>query len=82
EPFNEAKMRKGIEQASLEAGLSRDRAANVVHGVVGAVMDQLAPQEEVQSSAIRDAVLEELDRVAPEVSAHWRRYNQTAKKNA
>lgn len=82
EPFSETKVRKGIERASLEAGLSQERSAEVVSQVVGALLEQLTLKEEVASSEIRDAVLDQLDRVAPEVSAHWRRYNQTVKKEA
>lgn len=82
EPFSEAKVRKGLERASLEAGLSQERATEVVGVVASALLTQLTLKEEVQSSEIRDAVLAELDRIAPEVSAHWRRYNQTVKKNA
>lgn len=82
EPFNESKVRKGIERASLEAGLSQERATEVVGKVLGALLAQLTSKEEVPSSEIREAVLDQLDRVAPEVSAHWRRYNQMVKKEA
>lgn len=76
ELFDGEKVRKGIELASLEAGLSQEEAGQIASQVSGEVIAWVSDKEEVKALDIQEMVLGELDRVQPVVSNSWREYRR------
>ncbi len=74
QPFDAEKIKRAIEGAAKEAGLSDDRVSEVVAEVSGAVITKTDAREEIATSEIKAMILNELDRVEPSVSAAWRTY--------
>ncbi len=76
EEFDGEKMRKGIELSSLEAGLSREEAAQIANQVSSAVIAWMLGKEEVRALDIQEMVLGELDKTHPVVSNSWREFRR------
>lgn len=76
EPFDEGKLKRSIELAGLEAGLSVARVQEIVNQVGGTALELAATQEEIATSALREKILSELDRVEPGMAEAWRKYDQ------
>ncbi len=79
EPVNGEKVRKSIETATQDAGLTPERTQEVVGSVSSGVMQFIAEKDEVTTAEIREKILADLDAVEPSVSAAWRKYNQEHK---
>ena len=76
-PFDSGKVRKSIEAAVADVGLSAEEATPIVEQVFGAAMKAAAGKPEIATSEIRDVILGELDKVKPGVSAAWRKHDET-----
>ncbi len=76
EPFDDNKIRRAIEAAAREAGLSPDRVTAVVNQVANVVLTFAAPREEITTLEIRGKILALLDELEPSVSAAWRRFDK------
>ncbi len=76
QPFDEAKPKSSIEAAAKDAGLTEERASEVVEQVSGNVLDAIAGKEEIATSEIRETALGELDKVEPSVAEAWRAYDR------
>jgi transcriptional regulator NrdR family protein len=77
EPFSGDKIRKSIELAGKDAGLTPDRIGAVVNEVSNAALMLAASKEEIATSELKDKILEELDRVEPKAAAAWRNHVQS-----
>lgn len=80
EPFDVAKIKKGIRLASQQAGLDEVKQNEITEKVTAKVVETLQDQEEVTAIEIRNKVLNELDLFAPSVAASWRDYDMSKKK--
>ena len=79
QPFDGEKLKRAIEGAAREAGLSEDRASQVAAEVSGIVLEKTSAQEEIATSEIQSMILNELDNVEPSVSAAWKAYKESKK---
>ena len=74
QPFDAEKIKRAIEGATKEAGLSEDKVSQVATEVSGVVFEQVNAQEEIATSEIQSMILNELDKREPSVSAAWKAY--------
>ena len=76
-PFDEERIRSAVVAAATQSGQTEDAAEDIAGKVVEEVSTSLSGQEEVQSSEIKEKVLFELDTMAPDVSASWKKYDES-----
>ncbi len=74
EPFSSEKIRKSIAGAAQQADIPEERKEEVVFQVAGTVIPMFEGKEEIDTSDIKQAILNELDRVEPAVASAWRKY--------
>jgi len=77
--FDGEKIKRSIEEAAKEAEIEDEEIEGIASRVSGFAINKFQNEEEVQSSAIRETVLTELDTVSPKVSKSWRKYDQENK---
>jgi len=77
ESFDATKVKKSIEAAAASAGLSVEETHHIIEQVFGVVVKVVSAKPEIATSELRGVILDELDRVKPEVSAAWRKYDET-----
>ena len=73
--FDGSKIRSVIRAAGVGADLPKERIEELVKEVGNVVIDAVEKSETVSTREIRAMALDELDRVAPQVSAGWRAYD-------
>ena len=76
EPFDPTKLKNSIAKAAQDTSLSQEKKDEVVEQVSAKVIPLFEDKEKVKSTEIRDAILSELDQVAPDVANSWRAYEQ------
>lgn len=76
EPFDAEKLKKSIESAAKQAGLSEDRVNELVEQVLKAALQVAEGKEEIATVELREKILSELDNLEPSVSEGWRKYDQ------
>lgn len=76
EPFDAEKLKKSIESAVKQAGLSEDRVNELVEQVLKAALQVAEGKEEIATVELREKILSELDNLEPSVSEGWRKYDQ------
>lgn len=76
EPFDAEKLKKSIESAAKQAGLSEDRVNELVEQVSKAALQVAEGKEEIATVELREKILSELDNLEPSVSEGWRKYDQ------
>jgi len=74
--FDASKIRNAIRAAGVGAGLPEERIKELAGEVGNVVIDAVEKSETVSTREIRAMTLDELDRVAPQVSAGWRAYDE------
>lgn len=77
ELFDFEKLKKSIAAAAQDAGLSSERVSELVTEVSASVFQLISRYEEVQSTEIREKVLEELNKVEPSVTEAWEKYEKS-----
>ncbi len=77
QPFDAEKIKRAIEEAAKEAGLSEDKVSQVAAEVSGIVIKGVGALEEIATSEIKSMILNELDKMEPSVSAAWRTYEES-----
>jgi len=82
EPFDVEKVKRSIESAADEAGLSQDRTQEVVDIATRSVMKTLEGREDVPTAEIRERVLAAVRAVEPSVSEAWQKYDKEKKQTA
>lgn len=73
--FDASKIRSVIRAAGVGANLPEERIEELVKEVGNVVIDAAEKSETVSTREIRAMALDELDRIAPQVSAGWRAYD-------
>lgn len=76
QPFDAGKMRRSIEAACKDAGLSEDQVRKTTEEVFNVAQNSAAAKEEIATSALKQTILGELDRVEPNAAAAWRRHDE------
>ena len=74
QPFDEGKLKRSIEAACRDAGVTPERTAEVVNQVLPAVLEVAAAKEEIATSELREAILAELEKVEASAAEAWRKY--------
>ncbi len=73
-PVLKAKIDRAISRAANDAKLSTQEINNLVNNVSSTAMEFIESKDKVTSAEVRDLILSELDKVAPSVSAEWRKF--------
>ena len=73
-PFDLEKLKKAINAAAYESGLSYDESESLAGEIAESATVSFQGQEEISSDAIRERILEELDDKYPAVAESWRKY--------
>ena len=77
EPFDASKIRTAVRAAASSTELSEERVNEIVAEVSSKAISVVENNEEaVLTDKLRDIILSELDRVAPAVSAVWRKHGK------
>ena len=76
EPFNPDKIRDAIWAAAQRTDLSDEDKEEIVERVASKVIEMFEDVDIVATTEIRDAILEELDSVSPEIANSWREYEK------
>ncbi|MFH1337587.1 MAG: ATP cone domain-containing protein [Nanoarchaeota archaeon] len=77
EPFDADKLRRSIEAAARESKISDERARKVVERVARSVTKIAEKKREIETRAISERILKELDATEPAVSEAWRNFDKT-----
>jgi len=81
EPFDAKKIKKSIANTAKEAGLSGTKKNKIVKQVATSAIQLAKGKNVIATSEIRGKILSELDRIAPTVSAVWRKDEEEKKKS-
>jgi transcriptional regulator NrdR family protein len=74
QPFDEGKLRRSIEAACQDAGLTPEKTAEVVNQVLSVVLEAANAKEEIATSELSDVVLTELEKAEASAAEAWRKY--------
>ena len=76
EPFDETKLRRGINKALEESGTSHERIEELGRRIADLVLQSINSLAEISSDKIANLVVSELDVFAPEAAGAWREYRR------
>lgn len=79
EPFDVEKLRRSIQKAAIDAGYTLNDVSNDVDKITTKIVDMANQKIEINSDAIRDHVLMELDESNPSLAQAWRRFDEKYK---
>jgi transcriptional regulator NrdR family protein len=79
EPFNAEKMTNSIRKAAVDAGIQIDKKRKMIEGVAKKVTEMAEQKGQIEFSAIRDKILNELDQAEPKMAEAWRKFDQKYK---
>jgi transcriptional regulator NrdR family protein len=79
EEFQVEKLRRSIENAARDAGLSEDKLFQVVEEISSYVLENIKDLEFVDTQSLRTLILNKLDEIYPEVANAWRKYDKEVK---
>ena len=77
--FDPKKLRRSIERACIEAGLSPAKRRALVEKVAQEVIAIVDEQGTVRTIVLREWILFRLDKAAPKVSRSWRDHDRETK---
>ena len=77
EPFNEEKVRRSIEAAAREAKIAEERTRELAEQISRLIREMAEEGNEIETRAIRERILNELDATEPAVSEAWRAFDKT-----
>lgn len=80
EQFNEVKLRRSIQKAGIDAGYTLDEISDDVEDILTKIVDMARQKNEINSEAIRDYVLVDLDELNPLVAQAWRKFDSKYKR--
>lgn len=75
-----AKIRRSVEKAAREAGLTPTKIGDLMQDVAEPVIEVYGKKRSVKAVDLRRSILGRLDRKAKKVSAAWRRFDRKMKK--
>ena len=73
--FSAGKIRRSIQKAAHEAGVSASRAKELIHDVADAVIKEYQ-NKKTKAAYLRRIILRRLDRKSRSVSSAWRRFDK------
>ncbi len=76
EDFKPEKIKKSISLACQDAEIDEARTKEVVGQVSSVVLQRAGEKEVIQTSEIRDRILQELETVEPSAAEAWRNYKK------
>jgi transcriptional regulator NrdR family protein len=79
EEFLVEKLKRSIENAARDAGLSEDKVFQVVEEISSYVLENIKDLEFVDTQSMRSLILNRLDETYPEVANAWRKYDKEVK---
>jgi transcriptional regulator NrdR family protein len=79
EPFNGEKMINSIRKATVNAGMQIDKKRKMIEGVAKKVTEMAEQKGQVETSALCDKILNELNQSEPKVAEAWRKFDQKYK---
>ena len=79
EPFNAEKITNSIRKAAVDAGIRIDKKKKMIEGVAKKAIEMAEQKGQVETSALRDKILDELNQSEPKVAEAWRKFDQKYK---
>jgi len=79
EEFKVEKLKKSLQKAAEQAGYTEDKIFQVIEEISEYVLESISDLETVDTSSLRNLILNKLDELYPEVSAAWRKYDKEVK---
>lgn len=79
EQFNEVKLRRSIQKAGIDAGYTLEEISDDVDEITSKIVEIANQKNEINSGAIRDHILVELDELNPLVAQAWRNFDSKYK---
>lgn len=79
EAFNSEKITNSIRKAAVDAGIRIDKKRKMIEGVAKKVTEMAEQKGQIETSALRDKILNELDKAEPKVAEAWRKFDQKYK---
>lgn len=77
--FDAMKLKRSIELSAQEAGLPAEEVAKAVEEASAGALTLAGGVEEITSAELKMKILADLDTMAPEVSAAWRKHDTEKK---
>ena len=75
-PFDSEKIKESIMASAQETDLSEEKKKEVVDQVLSTVLQMIGEREEIETSEIKNKILQELDSIEPSISKAWRDYDE------
>jgi transcriptional regulator NrdR family protein len=79
QPFDAEKLKGAIEKAAREAGHDDARVAEIVTEVSAGVLTLAGGVEEIATAELKMKILADLEAIAPEAAAAWRKHDAEKK---
>lgn len=79
QPFDAEKVKGSIAKAAREAGHEEVKVASIVDATAVGVLALAAGTEEIATAELKMKILADLDTIAPEVAAAWRKHDTEKK---
>ena len=79
EPFDEDKIKRSIQKAGIDAGYTIDEVAKLADSITDGITEMAQEKNEINTDAIRDNVLKELDKAQARVAESWRKFDKKYK---
>lgn len=79
QPFDAEKLKSSIAKAAREAGHEEIKVASIVDATAVGVLALAAGTEEIATAELKMKILADLDTIAPEVAAAWRKHDTEQK---
>lgn len=79
QPFDEMKIRRSIEKATEDAGMSPEKSAPVVQQTAEKALAHAASKDTITTAELKAEILQNLETAAPEAAAAWKKYAESSK---
>lgn len=79
QPFDAEKLKNAIAKAAREAGHDDVKVASIVETASAGALVLAGGVEEIATAELKMKILADLDTIAPEVAAAWRKYDMEKK---
>ena len=79
EPFNAEKIRRSIEKAFIDAGESLEDKREEIEDAASRIINELQDRNDLDTKAIRDRILKELEGFQDSAADAWRRFDSKYK---
>jgi transcriptional regulator NrdR family protein len=79
EPFNPEKLTNAITKAAVDAGIQVERKKQLLTIVALRAIEMAAHKKQIESSVLRDNILDELEQTESKVAVAWEDYDQKHK---